>query len=110
MTINLPAGTIVDGMAELKEIRDGVNPYIGLSMINGQGTLPSIPDITTFLPGVKISDATNQYDLTGSEVIIATSFSDTNQATDFAFTNRLGVDIMEIANQFVDARRYQRPI
>ena len=110
MTINLPAGTIVDGMAELKEIRDSVDPYIGLSMINGQGTLPSIPDITTFLPGVKISDATNQYDLTGIEVIIATSFSDTNQATDFAFTNRLGVDIMEIANQFVDTRRYQRPI
>ena len=102
-----PAGTIVDAMGQLLEIKQNVDPYVGIPMVNGSGRFPSFTNLQL---GTRLTEASGQYDFTGIEMVTAVSFSDQNQALDFMFTNRLGVDITELAQLFTDSRAYQRPI
>ena len=106
-TITLPSGIVVDGMAELNEIKNLVSPYVGLLNINGTGAFPTWVDLPL---GTKLSDASGQYGLTGNEVVTAVTFDGETQRLEFQFTNRLGRDAAAIANAFVDQRQYRRPV
>jgi hypothetical protein len=107
MTITLPAGVITDGMGQLNEIAGVVTPYVGLQSVNGRAVFSTWRDIAV---GTNITSTNANYGLTGNEIVIAVSFSDDDQTTEIAFTNRLGNDVNRLAQAFVDARQYRRPL
>lgn len=104
LTITLPAGSVVNAMGSLAELKTLVEPYVGLININGTGAFPSWTDLEI---GTLVSDASGAYGLTGSEFVIAVSFDDETQRLEFSFTNRLGRDAVSVASNFIDARKYR---
>ena len=107
LTISLPAGVVVDGMGELKQIADTIDPYVGIVSVNGRAAFSTWRDIAI---GTNITTTNANYGLTGKEIVIAVSYSDDECKTEIAFTNRLGNDVNQLAQAFVDARSYRRAL
>lgn len=105
--ITLPAGTVVDGISPLNELKTLVTDNVGVSQINGQGAFPSW---RVLLPGTRLTASPNNYALSGKEMVTAIAFNDNTQRLEFSFTNRLGSDITNLAQAFVDTRQYKRPL
>jgi hypothetical protein len=105
-TVILYAGVVVDGVSPLEELANSIKNELGEPNVNVEGAFPSLRSLDV---GDKIESSDADWGLTGNEFIVGISFDGRTQELGFVATNHIGADALELAQRFVDTRRFRYP-
>jgi hypothetical protein len=105
-TMTLPAGTVFDAEAALRDIGEMVKTEIGMPASQINGAFP------TFMPSLKLglrvmTTPSRAFGAMNTELIVAMSYNGNTERFDFLATNSISGNINTLANDFLDRKKYQ---